>query len=121
MMKSLETLHAEPRSEPAGRIVPGVTWRRRLAAPAFASLLVLAACGGADDAGTEPDEPAVTAADPSAAAPADTAASASAPTAASDVDVPAALQFTAPAVGGGQIDVAASAGTPTVFWFWAPT
>jgi len=34
--------------------------------------------------------------------------------------VPAALQFTAPAVGGGEIDAAQFAGTPTLFWFWAP-
>jgi hypothetical protein len=37
------------------------------------------------------------------------------------VAVPAALQFTAPAVGGGEIDAAEYAGTPTLFWFWAPT
>jgi hypothetical protein len=35
--------------------------------------------------------------------------------------VPEALRFTAPAVGGGEIDVASFAGRPTVFWFWAPT
>ncbi len=34
---------------------------------------------------------------------------------------PEALQFTAPAVGGGEIDAASFAGKPTVFWFWAPT
>ena len=37
------------------------------------------------------------------------------------VAVPAALQFTAPAVGGGEIDATSFAGKPTVFWFWAPT
>ena len=37
------------------------------------------------------------------------------------VVVPAALQFTAPLVGGGTFDGAAVAGKPTVFWFWAPT
>ena len=35
--------------------------------------------------------------------------------------VPELLQFTAPLVGGGSFDGAAVAGTPTVFWFWAPT
>jgi hypothetical protein len=37
------------------------------------------------------------------------------------VVVPEALQFVAPAVGGGEIDAAALAGKPTIFWFWAPT
>lgn len=37
------------------------------------------------------------------------------------VAVPAALQFTAPLVGGGELDAAAYAGKPTVLWFWAPT
>lgn len=35
--------------------------------------------------------------------------------------VPAALQFTAPLVGGGDLDAATLADKPTVFWFWAPT
>ena len=35
--------------------------------------------------------------------------------------VPAALQFSAPAVGGGEVDAAEFSGTPTLFWFWAPT
>jgi hypothetical protein len=35
---------------------------------------------------------------------------------------PEALQFTAPLVGGGEIDLAAGFDDkPTVFWFWAPT
>jgi len=37
------------------------------------------------------------------------------------VVVPEALQFSAPLVGGGTFDGAASADKPTVFWFWAPT
>lgn len=36
------------------------------------------------------------------------------------VAVPAAMDFTAPTVAGGELDVAALAGEPTVFWFWAP-
>jgi len=48
----------------------------------------------------------------------------SAPTASSApvaaVDVPAALGFTAPLVGGGEIDAASLAGQPVLFWFWAP-
>jgi len=43
----------------------------------------------------------------------------------SEPDTPAApetLQFTAPLVGGGEIDLAAGFDSkPTVFWFWAPT
>lgn len=37
------------------------------------------------------------------------------------VAAPAALQFTAPLVGGGELDAATLAGKPTLFWFWAPT
>lgn len=35
-------------------------------------------------------------------------------------DVPEALDFTAAAVGGGTFDARELAGTPVVFWFWAP-
>ena len=34
---------------------------------------------------------------------------------------PAALQFSAPSVGGGAIDFTQFAGKPVVLWFWAPT
>jgi hypothetical protein len=34
--------------------------------------------------------------------------------------VPPVLDFSAPLVGGGQIEVASLAGTPVLFWFWAP-
>ena len=34
---------------------------------------------------------------------------------------PAALQFSAPSVGGGEIDFTQFAGKPVVLWFWAPT
>ena len=37
------------------------------------------------------------------------------------VDVPAALDFRAPLVGGGEFDGASYAGRPVAFWFWAPT
>lgn len=37
------------------------------------------------------------------------------------IPAPEALQFTAPLVGGGEIDLAAGFDNkPTVFWFWAP-
>jgi hypothetical protein len=43
-------------------------------------------------------------------------------TAPPSVPAPEALQFTAPLVGGGEIDLAAGFDNkPTVFWFWAPT
>ena len=48
-------------------------------------------------------------------------ATATEPTDAAPTVVPAALQFSAPLVGGGTFDGAAAAGKPTVFWFWAPT
>ena len=34
---------------------------------------------------------------------------------------PSVLQFSAPLVGGGDLDATTLAGKPTVFWFWAPT
>ena len=42
-------------------------------------------------------------------------------TTATAAEVPEALQFTAPLVGGGEFTGADYAGKPTVFWFWAPT
>lgn len=81
----------------------------------------------ADDAAESTDAPTTQA--PST----DAAAGVTTPTAGSDtttaepaptepaVVVPEALQFTAPLVGGGTFDGAATAGKPTVFWFWAPT
>jgi hypothetical protein len=35
-------------------------------------------------------------------------------------EVPAALRFRAPLVGGGEIDMATLADQPVVLWFWAP-
>ena len=32
-----------------------------------------------------------------------------------------ALRFTAPVVGGGELDAETLAGEPVAFWFWAPT
>ncbi len=59
---------------------------------------------------------------PTVAAPAGTAASAgtSAPNTAAMPAAPATLQFTAPLVGGGDIDLAGYGGQPVLFWFWAP-
>ena len=102
-----------------------MTSLRRLA-PVCASLLLLAACGASDDGAADRTAENATPAD---SAPADPSASSGPvidtdtadPADPADPGVPAALQFTAPAVGGGEIDAATYAGTPTVFWFWAPT
>jgi len=77
----------------------------------LSSLLVVTGCASAD---TESSTADTAPADTSAA---DTTSQAAEPSAA----VPELLQFTAPAVGGGEIDAAVFAGKPTVFWFWAPT
>jgi hypothetical protein len=109
------------------RSVAAVTRFGRLAlAPACASLLVLASCG-ADDPGGAPADTAGSV-DEQEAAPAtptsDPATAADGPLpdqTVGDEAVPEILRFSAPSVGGGEIDAAALAGTPTVFWFWAPT
>jgi hypothetical protein len=120
------------------------TRRSHRAAALAASLgFVLAACGG--DA--EPDtavQPAPATAAPATAgqatapsggavtsAPAAPGTTAAAPepapssaggaaTTAAPAEAPEALRFTAPLVGGGTIDAASLAGTPVLFWFWAP-
>jgi hypothetical protein len=120
---------------------------RRLTAFLATGTLVLAACGGsspADEAtpvadqsiaadpaveqapadtidigATAPDAPVVAATD----APASGASSSGAPaTDAPDpaVVVPAALDFTAPLITGGEIELGALAGRPVLLWFWAP-
>jgi hypothetical protein len=68
---------------------------------------VLVACGGdgsSSDATTVPSD-------------ADAPAPTGSPTGAA---VPEALQFTAPLLGGGDIEMAALAGRPVLLWFWAP-
>jgi hypothetical protein len=64
------------------------------------AVMSLAACG-ADDTATPASQPL-----PGVSAPA--------------TDTPDILQFTAPLIGGGTFDASTVAGTPTVFWFWAP-
>ena len=104
---------------------------RRIAALCCALGLVGAGCG--DDTATEAAS-VTAAADPTASTPAPQAPSTAAPgTATIDTTVaatdgagepaavvPASLQFSAPLVGGGTFDGASVAGTPVVFWFWAP-
>jgi hypothetical protein len=76
----------------------------RIALVAVALAWPLAACGdtGASTTATAPVTASVTTGTPNASA-------------------PAALQFSAPSVGGGAIDFTQFAGTPVVLWFWAPT
>ena len=98
----------------------------RLVPALAAGLLVLGACGGssADDstANTADVEATAPASTPEADQVDEAAAESEAPPASSDaVAAPAALQFSAPLVGGGEIDATRLAGKPTVFWFWAPT
>jgi len=73
----------------------------------------LAACGNPD---VQPAEP--LAAPPATAAPSPAPTSAPTPT---PPAVPQSLEFSAPRVGGGTIDMAAYAGQPVLLWFWAPT
>lgn len=83
------------------------------AAPEAASQTTAASATAAPDTATDTattDTPA-NAATASTAAPGDTAPPA---------DVPAALQLTAPLVGGGEIELGAYAGRPVLLWFWAP-
>lgn len=77
----------------------------------------VAAAAPEADTETAVDEPAPAvsaAAEPAAAEPA------ADPVEAAPVVVPASLQFSAPLVGGGNLDATTLAGKPTVFWFWAP-
>jgi hypothetical protein len=97
----------------------------RLAAVAAGLALIAAACGGSDAATPVDTAPAADAdaETVSAANESDPAAqddTADAPVGAIDA-VPAVLQFTAPLVGGGDIDAVTLADKPTAFWFWAPT
>lgn len=84
-----------------------------MAAFACAAGLAAAACGGSGGDGAAPGDDAVSA--PATAAANDEVAT---PV---DGAVPAALQFTAPLIGGGEIDATELAGKPTAFWFWSPT
>jgi hypothetical protein len=66
------------------------------------AVALLAACGGRADGGS-----------------ATTASSGAHDSAAATA--PEVLAFTAPVVGGGELDGTSLAGRPVAFWFWAPT
>ena len=87
-----------------------------LAAGAF----LLAACGTSSDGSVAETAPATEAAPAPASAPV-TAATTDTAVEGGAVAAPSALQFSAPLVGGGELDATSLAGKPTVFWFWAPT
>jgi len=96
---------------------------RRLLVPVVLAAVLVTACGddaatgnpGTADTGTPASEvPGAT--DPlGTTAPVDTATPEQVATA------PEALQFSAPVVGGGELDMRAYAGQTVAFWFWAPT
>jgi hypothetical protein len=86
----------------------------RIAAFACAAAFVGAACGGGSETAETPEQPAPAVSDAPAS---DDPEPVVAPTG----DVPGILQFTSTLVGGGEINAADFAGTPTAFWFWAPT
>jgi cytochrome oxidase Cu insertion factor (SCO1/SenC/PrrC family) len=90
---------------------------RKFCVSLVAAALVLTACGtGAEDpAGSAPPVPTTTEASTGAPAP-DDSATASAPAA----DVPAPLRFTGTTLDGKAFDGKRLAGSPVVFWFWAP-
>lgn len=106
---------------------PRESARRRsgLAAFGVAVALTAAACssgGGSDETADTIDTTGTTATTDTTGT-TDTAGTTgtTAPAADAPAAVPAALQFTAPLVGGGEFDGAAYGDKPTVFWFWAPT
>lgn len=76
--------------------------------------LTLGACGGGSEPSARP-------ADPRTSAPAPDASSGSAPDGTPGAPaVPAALEFSAPALGGGRVVGADYASTGVALWFWAP-
>lgn len=77
---------------------------------------VLLACGGGSDPAASPATDAPAPAATATTAGTDQPASSDSPAGA----VPAALEFSAPLVGGGEIELGALAGRPVLLWFWAP-
>jgi hypothetical protein len=112
---------------------------RKLLIPGMISgVLLVAACGANDDTAVPAGTASPTPAPAVPADPGDASATATTTTGTGTSDpstipaepsqtlpgeptpTPPILEFTAPLVGGGQIDGASLAGTPVLFWFWAP-
>ena len=101
-----------------------MTPRRLLRTAAFAAAagLVAVACGGSDSAVDTAAGPAATEAPAATSADEATGAdTAGTDGSESSSTAPELLQFSAPLVGGGELDAAALADKPTAFWFWSPT
>lgn len=96
---------------PVRRTAANVRLVFRRLAPVIAAGLVLAACGSGD--GGSDAAPATTVAAPAPTAPPGDGGGGA-------VAAPAALQFSAPLVGGGDIELTTLAGRPVLLWFWAP-
>lgn len=90
-------------------------------AASVVALLVLAACGGTNDAptaGSAPTKERATSASPTT--PSTTPSPTSAPTVVPTVAAPEALRFTSTTLDGQAYDGARLAGKPAALWFWAP-
>lgn len=92
---------------------------RRLA-PIVAAGLVLAACGSSDEPSAASDAPVESDAPTPTSGPASTDGPVDAGSAVVPAEVPDALQFSAPLLGGGDIEMATLAGRPVLLWFWSP-
>ena len=97
---------------------------RRLAVPAVIAV-ALAACGGGADEPDAATAPTTTAAAIERPATSEGSSESTGTPESTGIDaggaiVPEALQFSAPLVGGGDIEMASLAGRPVLLWFWAP-
>jgi hypothetical protein len=88
--------------------------RRLLIATALAGLLI-SACGDDTRTGNAGATSPSVSTSPASTVPPETASPDQAASA------PEALQFSAPVVGGGELDLRSYAGQTVAFWFWAPT
>ena len=91
----------------------------RRALPVLAATLLVACGGGSDPAAAPATDAPAPVADTSDAPAAPDAGTADGSTSGS-ATVPTALQFSAPLVGGGEIELGELAGRPVLLWFWAP-
>jgi len=91
------------------------------AEPDVAATTVVVDAEVSDPGTSDPDTSEQTQTDvPSSSVAADDGADQSIDTVAPATEVPEALRFSAPLIGGGEIDMAALAGRPVLLWFWSP-